>query len=210
MRPANFMLTAHVAKLGHPDGTDPKRFQLIAPYESDARRWLTMCWVNQYSGESYRISTARSNARTARVKSYRDVLQDYRFHPEPKSAAPDGAPSDRQTIGLLGRRSVRAAHVLYVGKESNHLEAVEAGLVHDAEEVVAVYRDADAESWEREILPRLKRIPCKQLAEAAGVSERTIKRIRNGHQKPSRAVLAALTRYLHGSSVRRLENRTDD
>jgi hypothetical protein len=118
------------------------------------------------------------------------------MHPEPKSAAPDGAPSDRQTIGLLGRRSVRAVDVLYVGKESNQLEAVEAGLVHDADAVIAVYRDDDAEYWKREILPRLKRIPRKQLAEAIGVSERTIARIRNGHRSPTGAARQKLSRLV--------------
>ena len=105
---------------------------------------------------------------------------------------------------------MRAVDVLYVGKESKQLEAVDAGLVHDANDVTALYVDATDSYWEREVLPVLKRIPCRQLAKAVGVSERTIKRIRNRHQKPSRAVLAALTRYLHGSSVRRLENRIDD
>jgi len=69
---------------------------------------------------------------------------------------------------------VRALDVAYIGKESNELEAVDAGLVLDVDEVIAVYIDEQAESWQREMLPALKRIPCTQLAGVAGVSERTI------------------------------------
>jgi len=58
------------------------------------------------------------------VKSYRDVFEEYRFHPEPKSAAPNGAPSNRQTVGLLARRHVHAFDVSCIGKEANDLEEV--------------------------------------------------------------------------------------
>jgi len=45
IKPFNFLLTCHVKALGHPPGVDPERFHLIAPYESDPRRWLKMDWV---------------------------------------------------------------------------------------------------------------------------------------------------------------------
>lgn len=48
------------------------RFHLIAPYESDGKRWLTMEWIDQYSGEQYRITTTgyHGSRQTARVKTY--------------------------------------------------------------------------------------------------------------------------------------------
>ena len=40
IKPFNFLLTCHVKALGHPIGSDPERFHLIAPYETDSRKWL--------------------------------------------------------------------------------------------------------------------------------------------------------------------------
>jgi hypothetical protein len=38
IKPFNFLLSCHVKQLGHPIGSDPERFHLIAPYESDPKR----------------------------------------------------------------------------------------------------------------------------------------------------------------------------
>jgi hypothetical protein len=38
-------------------GVNPER-HLIASYETDPRQWLKMDWIDQYSGEQYRITTA--------------------------------------------------------------------------------------------------------------------------------------------------------
>lgn len=152
-KPANFIVSAHVAHLGHPTDVDPTRFHLIGSFTSDARQWLNMTWIDQYSGASYHISTGRSDDQTARVQSYRDVFADYCVHPESKSAALDGTPCDRRTVGLLQRRHVGALDIAYIGKEANELDAVDAGLVHDANEVLTIYVDAQDESWKRDVLP---------------------------------------------------------
>jgi hypothetical protein len=122
-KPFNFILSCHVRKLGHPVGADPERFHLIAPYETDPRKWETMQWIDQYSkdGKSYRISTsALHGSRTmARVKSYGDVLREYEYHPEAKCADANGAPCKKQTVGLLRRRRVLIDGFTFIGKESN-------------------------------------------------------------------------------------------
>ncbi len=74
----------------------------------------------------------------ARVKTVADVLADYRVHPEPKRLGPDGQPCDRATVGLLRRRPVTGITIDYVGKESNRLEDVQAGVVHDPKDVLTV------------------------------------------------------------------------
>ena len=63
LKPFNFLLTCHVKQLGHPPGADPERFQLIAPYQADSGKWLKIDWINQYSGERYRITTAGHHGR---------------------------------------------------------------------------------------------------------------------------------------------------
>lgn len=91
----------------------------------------------------------------------------------------------RCTRGLLQRRVVRAVgKPLLVGKESNKLEEMDAGLVHDWDEVRNIYGDPEKDIWETEVLPKLKQIPAKELAEAAGTSVRAVKAIRNGHEGP--------------------------
>jgi hypothetical protein len=57
LKPFNFLLTCQVKQFGHPLSVDPERFHLIAPYETDPRRWLEMEWVDIYSGSAYQILT---------------------------------------------------------------------------------------------------------------------------------------------------------
>lgn len=79
VKPFNFLSTCHVRPFGHPYGSTPERFQLIAPYESDSRRWLKIEWIDRYSGNTYRIRTTGDHGarRTARVKTYADVIEEY-------------------------------------------------------------------------------------------------------------------------------------
>lgn len=99
-----------------------------------------MPWTDIHCRKTYRITTVGPGAGDlVRVKDYRDVLAEYEVHPEPKSAALDGSPCGPGTQGLLQRRPVRVGRVVHIGKEANRLEDVEAGLVHDMDEVVEVY-----------------------------------------------------------------------
>ncbi len=182
IKPFNFLLTCHVNQLGHPPGTDPEHFHLIAPYESNPKRWLTMPWIEQYSGKTYGITTEGShgNRHTARVKTCGDVLTEYEFHPESKCAAADGKPSGKQTIGLLQRRHVRIDQIKYIGKESNSLEEVEAGLVHTEENVYTEYPDPKRSIWHTKILPALKKVPRHRLEELTPLSRSALTEIRAG------------------------------
>lgn len=83
LKPFNFLLTCHVRAFGHPDGADPELFHLIAPWESDPKRWTQIDWIDQYSGRTYRITTLGHHGtdRAARVKTYGEVLEEYEWHP---------------------------------------------------------------------------------------------------------------------------------
>lgn len=204
VKPMSFILSAHVAPLGHPPDADPTRFHLIAPYTANARQWTKTRWVDIYSGGRYGITTAADPSRgTVRVQSYQDVLGQYRSHPEAKSAGPDGAPCGRDTIGLLARRSVTALSIEYIGKEANRLEEVEGGLIHTWEEVVATYADPTADDWTTKIVPLLKKTPRAELARLTGLSDSTIRRLRNGRTCPRaqtvQLLLRALVAHNHGA-----------
>ena len=148
------------------------------------------------SGDDFNATTGLAPQRSlVRIKSIRVVFEEYEFHPEPKSAAPDGEAANQRTRGLLARRSVEAVSITYVGKESNLLEDVENEIVHDWDAVQQQYRDERLDLLNRV----LREIPAKQLAKAARISERAIKAIRNGHSRPSaktrNLLLIAATRF---------------
>jgi hypothetical protein len=199
MKPYNFLLTAYVQRFGHPEGVDPAYFHLIAPFESDPRRWAKLPWTNLYGepGEQYHLSTRSSVDAVpgvVQVKTYRHVLDDYRRHPETKSLAPDGTVCRGSTIGLLRRRPVTALFLTHMGKESNRLEEVEAGLVHDPEELYTEYEDSQHGPWQAQVLPVLKRMPRAMLAERTGLSGRAITALRNGQALPHPTHRELLTR----------------
>lgn len=186
IKPFNFLLTCHVRAFGHPKGADPGDFHLIAPYNADATRWLKMDWIDQYTENTYRITTAGDSGarRAARVKTYGDVLREYEFHPESKCADAAGNPCEKQTVGLLQRRHICIDRVQYIGKESNHLEAVDAGLIHSGESIYTEYVDKSRDEWQTKILPVLKLMPLSLLMRESGLSRRALLDIRAGRSRP--------------------------
>jgi hypothetical protein len=195
IKPFNFLLTAHVNPLGHPTGTNPEQFHLVAPYESDPRKWLKRDWIDQYSGKSYRVTTAghHGNRHTARVKKYGDILIEYEFHVESKCADLNGNRCGKQTVGLLGRRHVRIEQIKYIGKESNSMEDVESGLVHSAQSVYTEYSDPRRDEWQTKIVPELKKMPLKPLVEMSGLCRRTILDAKAGRSRPHKRNQKTLT-----------------
>jgi hypothetical protein len=184
VKPFNFILSCHVRKLGHPIGANPERFHLIAPYETDPRKWETMRWIDQYSkdGKRYRISTsALHGSRTmARVKSYGDVLREYEYHPESKYTDVNGAPCRKQTVGLLGRRHIAIDGFVFIGKESNKLEDVEEGGIPSESDVYTTFNDPRRDEWKTKVLPVLKAMPLRKLIEQSRLSRRALQMIRAG------------------------------
>lgn len=201
IKPFNFWMTCHVKPFGHPPGADPERFHLIAPYEADSREWLKNSWIDQYSGENYRITTIghHGDRHTARVKTFGEVLREYEIHPESKCADASGKPCGKQTVGLLQRRHVQIDQIKYIGKESNNLEEVEAGLHHSAENVYTEYADRRRDEWQTKILPVLRKIPPEVIVKMSGLSPTTIKDTLAERSRPypkNRERLAQIVRKL--------------
>lgn len=201
IKPFNFLMTCHVKPFGHPPEADPERFHLIAPYEADSRLWVRNTWIEQYSAENYKITTTghHGDRHTARVKTYGEVLREYEVHPEAKCADASGKPCAKQTVGLLQRRLVRIENIKYVGKESNSLEEVDAGLIHSSENVYTEYFDRRRDEWQMKILPALRKIPPPILVKMSGLSPTTIKDTLAGRSRPyqeNREGLAAIVRKL--------------
>jgi hypothetical protein len=195
LKPFNFLLTCHVKRFGHPIGTDPERFHLIAPYDSDPRRWLKNPWIDQYSGQRYRITTAGDHGtrQTARVKTYGDVVREYEFHPESKCADANGEACKKQTIGLLQRRHVQIELIKYIGKESNNLEDVQSGMMHSEQNVYTEYPDPRRDEWMIKIVPALRQILLPKLQAESGLSRRMLTKARSGNVRPHRKNRELLT-----------------
>jgi hypothetical protein len=206
--PFNFLLAAHVKPFGHPAGADPEHFQLFAPFERDASKWLQLPWQDRYTGNSFRVtSNAESwNPTVVQVQTYRDVIEEFRFHPESKSASYLGQPCDRRARGLLRRRRVSTTPFLitHVGKESNKLEEVEARIEHDPDEVFTEYVDPRRDHWQA-IRTKMADHRLDVLAEASGISVRQLRNLVAGRARPQPATLKALARALQqadGSAMR--------
>jgi len=127
--------------------------------------------VTQYSGKQYEITTEgfHGSRGVARVKTYGEVLRVYEFHTGAKSADAKGKPSGKQTFGLLRRRHVRVERIVYLGRESNRLEEIEAAVIHLLESVYTQYPDSKRDEWETRILLLLKKIPVKTLMKVSGI-----------------------------------------
>lgn len=185
VKPFNFMLTASGAKppsglaIGSP-------FRLVAPHELDGSKWEDMAWIDVHHPElgPYRISTRDGRPGTARIDTFADVVAKYETHPESKALGPDGKPCGRMTIGLLSRRPVIAGRVLLIGKEANRLEERSSGelTVNDLDQHLTTYHDDD--EWIRFVLPRLKDLGAKFVAEVTGVSERRVRAWFTGESVP--------------------------
>jgi hypothetical protein len=186
VKPFNFLLSCHVKQFGHPIGSDPTRFHLIGPYNSDSRKWLNIEWIDQYSGKPYRITTAgyHGNRQTARVKTYGEVLREYEYHPESKCADKDGNRCNKQTTGLLQRRHIKIDLIKYIGKESNSLEDVDSGLIHSADNVYTEYIDLKRDEWSTKIVPVLQRTALSKLIKLTGKSRRMLIDARTGKRRP--------------------------
>lgn len=186
LKPFNFLLACHVKPLGHPTGSDPERFHLIAPYESDSGQWLKRLWIDQYTGKTYRITTAGDygTRQAARVKTHGEIIREYEYHPESKCADADGNACDKQTIGLLQRRHIHIDSIRYIGKESNRLEDVDAGLIHSAQTVYTEYPDPRRDEWQAKILPALKAAPLATLEKLTGMSRRALMNLRAARSRP--------------------------
>lgn len=132
------------------------------------------------------------------MKRYGDVLREYELHPKAKCSGSSGAPCWKQTVGLLSRRHIAIDGFVYIGKETNKLESVEAGGVPAETDVYTRYDDARRDDWKTKWLPILRSAPVPKLR-ARGVSRATIYAARNGrplYESTKAKLIGALKRLV--------------
>jgi len=195
--PFCFMLAGQLAADAPiPPGLNPQAYRLVAPYSSKPEQWGELPWVDLYSGTSIAVSTYPSDSGgMARLKTIGEVVREYRLHPESKSLGPDGRVCRGTTRGLLAPRPVVAGSIHALGKESHKLQSAEDGMETAWDEVQQVFQPTGRKAWRALVDPFLDALrtesDVKVFAERAGVSARTVWRMKrgwNGSARIQRAV----------------------
>src|SRR5215469_4681255 len=89
--------------------------------------------------------------------------------------------------------------IVYIGRESNRLEEIEAGIIHSPESVYTEYPDPNRDEWETRILPVLKKIPIAALMRVSGKSRSMLTRAlagRSRRRKRNQQLLKSILRRL--------------
>jgi hypothetical protein len=120
MRPWNFAMTAHPARLHR--GTDGPR-SLTAPREDTAERRRRAIWIDRHDQTRSRYrATAQSTADhipgSTPVLAYHDYFNEYRAHPEHKALGPDCQRCHAWTRGLLRPPVITSTRIERIGKET--------------------------------------------------------------------------------------------
>jgi hypothetical protein len=84
----------------------------------------------------------------------------------------------------------------YIGKESNNLEEVEAGLEHSQQNVYTEYPDPSRDEWETKIRPALAKITLASLKAQTQLSRRMLIKARTGRTRPHPKNQAMIERVL--------------
>ena len=191
VRPGSFVLTAQVVPFGYPDGVDPSRFRLIAPYEPDPRRWRELSWRNLYDGAEYPVAfEGDPSPDVVRGKTYRDVIGLTRRSRSRRATAPTGTLPSRDRRPPR-RRPVTMSTLSLIGKESNKLDERAAGLIGCLDDVLATYEDG-REAWDELVCPAIGDLPTQSSSSEAGSTPRTIQRLRARQTCPRAQHRAAL------------------
>lgn len=120
-RPYNFLFCPIIdAVAGYPANVDPKNFTPITAFTRKRERWSQAECTNTRDGKVYHLALQQSRKLDRLIpQTFGYILRLYPRHPESKSLAPDGAPCEAETRGLLKRASVIAGKRRFVGKETD-------------------------------------------------------------------------------------------
>ena len=84
---------------------------------------------------------------------------------------------------------------VFIGKESNKLEAVEEGGVPSESDVYTVFNNPRREEWQTTILPIIRSAPVSAIMAATRMSRRAVQRVRNEDSAPRALHKNSLTKF---------------
>jgi hypothetical protein len=182
-RPYNFFLYPILADCGYPGSvSDPKKFSLVTPFESDQSKWHDSKCTNigdplnpdpkRYTLITDFTSPLYGTRSVAIADTFKSLLYRYMMHPEAKSLGPDGTPCKRDTRGLLQRIHVIAGKHRRIGKEWDRRweegDDFESTMLHEPIEYTRNGEGADPDGMERaseQLIRQIKRIGFPHLIE---------------------------------------------
>ena len=176
-RPYNFALSPVLVNLTGSQVT------LLAPFEKDSSRWMSMPHINIHDGTTH---TLDNPTLPLLVQTFEMVFHQYHRHPESKSFAPDGTPCKADSAGLLRRYPVTATGFHLIGKETERgweqnddISTLMPSLVRYG---------MDSSIADEQLRKRLLEIPLTFLEFETGLSRHTIVRARRGSPVHSRSL----------------------
>jgi hypothetical protein len=199
VKPGDFVL----APILQADELDPEERAekpiLITRFNKHSAEWLDATYYNVRTGKECRIAVGdRKNGRIP-VKSYRQILNQYLYHPECKFAGPDGFPCDPWTRGVLQRRHIGAGRFNYCGKEFKR--KLEQGPVdHEIDVKCKVYENGRVAA-DFEMLRQLAQFSEREIAKGTGVHRSRIRLLRHGGAV-TRSTYQKLVWFLTGGWVK--------
>jgi hypothetical protein len=181
---------------------------LITRFNKHPDEWLDATYYNVRTGKKCCITAGDCRKGRIPVKTYREILHQYLYHPECKFAGPDGRSCDPWTRGILQRRYIVAGDLNYCGKEQKR--KLEQGPVdHETDLKVKVYANGRVAA-DPETLRALDDFSEREINKATGLSRRIIRRIRHeGQVKPStmQRITDFLARKLEADGQGRAQER---
>jgi hypothetical protein len=157
---------------------------LITQFNKHSDQWLDATYYDVRTGKKCRITVGDRKTGRIPVKTYREILHQYLYHPESKFAGPDGNPCDPWTRGILQRRHIIPTEFNPFGKEVKR--KLEQGPVdHETDFKVKVYASRRV-SADPGTLRALGTFSERDIHKGTGLSRRIIRQIRHGGRvKPS-------------------------
>jgi hypothetical protein len=205
-RPLNFMLAVQL--MGEISNGSKSKLCLVTPFTKDRGAWKTATYRDIATGDKYTLFDEDTPSTPSQIDAicYGGIIEQHRFHPEPKFCGSDGQPCARNTRGLLQRRHVQIGRKIPIRKESNR--SWQAG---NDPSILPNYEleqpDSTAKEYVRTDAKRkhathavasmqlrewMGRVPLDLCSYHMGIDRHTLRNVRNG--KPARReVLAALT-----------------
>lgn len=176
-RPYNFALSPVLVNL---TGT---QITLLAPFEKESSRWMTMPHVNIHDGTTH---TLQNPGLPILAQTFEMVFQQYHRHPESKSFAPTGSSCKADSAGLLMRYPVTGTGFHLIGKET------ERGWEQndDISTLLPSLRRYNLNNGivDERVRLQLRQIPLAFLESETGLSRHTIVRARRGQQVHPRSI----------------------
>jgi hypothetical protein len=116
---SRFMLAVQL--MGEISNGSQSKLCLVTQFTKDRSAWKTAIYRNIATGDEYTLYDEDAPSKPGQIDAmcYGGIIEQHRFHPEPKFWGSDGQPCGRNTRGLLERRHVQISRKIPIRKESN-------------------------------------------------------------------------------------------